>query len=354
MIDPTAAVVVSQRHWAARLHRYALDHGGLRIKRRVMRPEDALDDAYDVFVVDDITSFLTPRLVADLHQTGHRVLGVYDPDEFPEGAAHLTGSGVDAVIEAGESPEAFVEHIERLRTAPAPPDQAPEASPNDADVVVVGGPPGGVGVTEVAIALAVSGVLIDADRDAPSVAQRLDLPPAPNLTYAIDRVRHNRTVGDLVHPLQATNVLVGVPTPSAWQSIRPADVRAVVDGFADHGRVIVDIGHGADHPLIDTATGIVVVGAPSPVGAARLLSYLAELREHTRRAVHVAINRVPGRGFVTSELEAELTAVFEPATLTFLADDRRVTRAAWEGVPVARGPFRRGARGLARVVGVAR
>ncbi len=313
-----------------------------------MRPEDALEDSYDVFVVDDITSFLTPRLVADLHQTGHRVLGVFDPDDFPEGAAHLTGAGVDAVIEADEPPEVFVEHIGRLRTVPPAPEPVSVPGPRDGEVTAVGGPPGGVGVTEVAIALASSKVLIDADRDAPSVAQRLGLPLAPNLAYAVDRVRHNRELDDLLHQSTGMRVLPGAPTPSAWGSIRPVEVRAVVGALG--GRVVIDLGHGADHPLIDSAARIVVVGAPSPVGAARLLDYLADLRERTRRPIHVAINRTPGRGFVASELASELTAVFEPASLTFLPDDRRVTRAAWEGVPVARGPFRRSVGSLAESV----
>lgn len=358
MNDPTAALVVSQREWASQLHRHALDHGGIRIKVRVMRPEDTLTEAYEVFVVDDITSFLTHRLVSELHAAGRHVLGVFDADDFPEGREHLIAVGVDAVIEASQPPDAFVAHIARLRSEPLERAFAPEDAARERSwVVAVGGPSGGPGVTEVAIALAraSSGLLVDANDRAAAVAQRLGLPLSPNLTYAVDYLRRDQPVDAAIDVSQGFPVVVGVPPDTDWHDVRARDVRDLVEELSRRRGVVVDVGDTDGDwsaGLLGLADEVVAVGAPSPVGAARLVAWLGRARRFATGGIHVAVNRCPRRGYVSSEIERELLRVFEPETLTFLAEDRQVRHAAWQGEPVRKGRFRRDVDRLAAAVGI--
>ncbi|HEX2029217.1 MAG TPA: hypothetical protein VHF25_14580, partial [Nitriliruptorales bacterium] len=214
--EPEIAIVVSPRDWAERLHRFVADHGGARVRARVLDAREALDDVYAVLVAEDLTSFLTPRLVEQLHARGRRVLGVHDPGE-PWGRRRLDDLGIDETIELDAAPEEFVRAIEalaagmsldyeltelvaRVGTRPVRADAASGksdgASPGGT-LTSVGGPSGGVGVTEVALGLAVAlaargepTVLLDGDELAPCLAQRLGLPLHPNIRTAIDAVEH--------------------------------------------------------------------------------------------------------------------------------------------------------------------
>lgn len=57
--------------------------------------------------------------------------------------------------------------------------------------------------------------------------------------------------------------------------------------------------------------------------------------------MHVVINRQVGGSFVTGEIEAELRRSFTPDSVHFVPYDKRVARAAWDGVGVSRGSFTR-------------
>ena len=63
-------IAVSPRDWGERLHRFVADHGGARVRTRVMRPEDVLSEQFDVLVIDDLTSYLTRRLVQQAQADG--------------------------------------------------------------------------------------------------------------------------------------------------------------------------------------------------------------------------------------------------------------------------------------------
>ncbi len=69
---------------------------------------------YDVLILDDTSSFLTPRLVDRLQRADRAVIGVYDPERGGPGQARLLEMGVDAVIVASASPEELVEAIEEV------------------------------------------------------------------------------------------------------------------------------------------------------------------------------------------------------------------------------------------------
>ncbi|MBT8207117.1 MAG: hypothetical protein KJO18_02490, partial [Acidimicrobiia bacterium] len=189
MIETELALALSARSWTDDLHRFLADHGGARVRVTAMGPEDLFGESFDVLLIDDVCSFLTPRLVELIKASGREVVGVYDPAEFADGKDRLLECGVADVVEAGAHPDEFLRVIARVAqtvvtatlseaVAEAP---IPEVSQRRSQALIaIGGPAGGTGATEVAIAIAVrlgeSGrrvVLVDCDESNPSVAQRL-------------------------------------------------------------------------------------------------------------------------------------------------------------------------------------
>ncbi|MGH8874644.1 MAG: AAA family ATPase [Acidimicrobiia bacterium] len=379
-MEVEVALAVSPRDWADALHRFLADHGGARVRLQVMGPEDAVGERYHVLVVDDITSFLTPRLVEQVQAGGRRVLGVYDPEEFPDGKHRLIEWGVDDVIEADAEPDEFLRVIGRLRlegfeapAAPAQTGRAAGADPERGRVTVVGAPMGGCGATEVAVGLAChlgrngGTVLVDADDLAPAVAQRLGLPLHPNLLTAVDAAQHR--TGRLFEALQTpigapVRVLAGLPSSRQWNQLRPGEVLDVVAQLAGASpEVVVNIGSrieetgmsggpprlGLGRTILEAAGTVLVVGAPTPVGVVRLLDWIAELEAfRPGGAVHVAVNRAPVSRYKRGEIAREVGRTYRPASLHFLPADRAVEAAAWEASPVGRGLFVKAVAALAR------
>ncbi len=393
MLEAEISIVVSPRDWAEQLHRFVADHGGALVRARVLDAREALEDAYTVLVAEDLTSFLTPRLVDELHRRDRRILGVYDPDE-PWGRDRLVELGVDETAPLTTSPEDLVRTIAALASsvqldhelselvwdatpgsepsiqAPVPP-EAPLAP-----VTAVGGPPGGVGATEVAIGLAAElgrrgqrCVLVDGDEVAPCVAQRLGLPLHPNLRTAIDVVEHRTgglldTLADL--PTTGTRALCGLPNPRDWPEVRPSELLAVVEELTtrfDH--LVVNTSHaiedlsglggpprfGLTRALLACADQIVAVGGATPVGVARLLDWVADLRALAPRTpLYIALNKAPHEGFKRSELNRETCRSVGVAAVTFLPFDDKVEQASWDGTLVPTGSFTRSLVGLTDAV----
>ncbi len=385
MTGAEIAIVVSSRDWAERLHRFVADHGGARVRARVLDGAEAVAEGYAVLVADDLTSFLTHRLVETLHRSGRRVLGVYDPVE-PAGRNHLLELGVDDTITSLSAPEEFLAAIDGLALAAAadldgelrdlvgPTEQALDAgaaAPGRGTVVAVGGPAGGPGATEVALGLSAavarrggSVALVDADDVAPSVAQRLGLPLHPNIRAVAEAVEHGADdLGDLVLEVDGIAVVPGLPSASDWAALRPGEVVNVVhDAAALADAVVVNVGHRLEdlagpmtgqgrhriaQAALSAADRVLAVAAPTPVGLRRLLDWIAEACAFTEAPVEVAFNRVPDDRFLQGELEAELRRNHSPTTVVFVPEDPRVHRAAWSGQQVAAGPFTRVLDGLA-------
>lgn len=404
MDEPRIAIAASPREWAQRLHRHVADHGGALVRATVLHPRDALAEDYDVFIGDDSTSFLTRRLVDELHRRGRALLGVFDPDD-PRGKGELLDLGVDEVIARGASPSEFVTAVgllaRRTRRAADPGGEASPTSLAAAGATSAGDPPqpsstppphlpqhppgrvtavaacaGGAGATEVAIALAAAcgvrgdpTVLVDGDEVAPAVAQRLGLPPYPNLRAAVDTLerRNAPPVEALLAAARgAFSVLAGLTHPQDWPQARPAETVEVVRALAAvRAQVIVNVGHriedvhsagghqryGLSRQVLANADVVVAVALPTPVGVARLLEWLTTFRALTPRApVHVVFNRSPSSGFKRSELVDEVTASTTPSSVWFLPADPRVESAAWAGHVVIGGPFAKATAGLAGAV----
>lgn len=376
---PDIAIVVSPRGWAERLHRFIADHGGARVRARVLDAREAVDHPYAVLVVEDLTSFLTPRLVAEVHERGRRVLGVFDPDE-PWGRQRLEELHVDETLPADAPPERFVQTIQGLAAGielerelatlvDEQTDIAEEDDPGRGVVTAVGGPSGGPGMTELAIEIAValhardgSTVLVDADGNAPCIAQRLGMRLHPNVRTAIDAVEHRTgtLAGSLqVLPRGGPAVLAGLVDARDVQQLRPADLLGVLEELAArHRHVVVDVGGrldgtgpGGTEPLgaavLASADRVVGVGAPTPVGVARLLTWAADVRIlATATPVSLVVNRAPRARFERGELATEIRRTAGVSILAFVPDDRRVQRAAWDGTTVGSGAFTRAVTGL--------
>lgn len=381
-MTPEIAIVVSPRDWAESLHRFVADHGGARVRARVLDSREALDERYQVLVAEDLTSFLTPRLVTELHRSGRRLLGVFDPTE-PWGQERLRELGADDTVATTTDPEAILRAVTALcigsvtdldaelaalnGSIPAPPDEEPG---DEAPLIVVGGPAGGPGATEIAIALASelattgATVLVDADDVAPSMAQRLGLPLHPNLRTAIDIVQHvSGEIDEVLVDVGGTKVLPGLSASADAVDLRPAEVVDVLTELARRSsHVVANVGHrleesagryGIARSVVAAADQVVAVAHPSPVGLARLLEWVADVRALTRAPIHVAFNRVPRGRFKQAELEEELRRTYAPPTVVFVPQDRRVEEAAWAGELVRSRPFMRAVRELTSAVAMA-
>ncbi|MDP8962265.1 MAG: hypothetical protein M3N32_11710 [Actinomycetota bacterium] len=393
MLEAEISIVVSPRDWAEQLHRFVADHGGAIVRARVLDAREALEDAWTVLVAEDLTSFLTPRLVDELHRRDRRVLGVYDPDE-PWGRDRLVELGVDETAPLTTPPEDLVRIIAALASSVQLDhelsslvwDSSPGSKPSLeaaarseaplAPVIAVGGPPGGVGATEVAIGVAAElgrrgqrCVLVDGDEVAPSIAQRLGLPLHPNVRTAIDVVEHRtggllETLADV--PAAGTQALCGLPNPRDWPEVRASELLAVVEELAvrfEH--LVVNTSHaiedlsglggpprfGLTRALLACADQIVAVGGSTPVGVARLLDWVADLRALAPRTpLHVALNKAPDEGFKRSELNHEICRSVAVSAITFLPFDEKVEQASWDGTLVPSGGFTRSLVGLADAV----
>lgn len=383
MRDIELALAVSTRGWSERLHRFLVDHGGARVRLYVIQPQEAFSEEFDVLVIDDICSFLSPHLVEKLTLMGRRVVGVYNPAEFPDGKDRLLACHVAEVIEAEASPEEFLTLFEQLGIDHAFPSQfgvtteKPVESDPHSDgrpaLAAVGSPPGGCGATEVAIGLAQrlseryeEVGLLDLDQRAPSVAPRLGLELHPNLLTAIDAVHHQsdslpscwqRPRGSRLR------VLSGVPTASDRKQLRGGEVAEVLLEITRLIEATV-VNFGSEEPIsgdrpfwdaygtvsdavLDMAQVVVGVALPTPVGMIRMIEWTGAIRaRHPGIAFYLVVNRAPTALSIRRALFEELNAT-GPVRIVFLPEDPLVSAAAWNGMLVERGKFRRGCDRLA-------
>lgn len=399
------AIGVSHRPWAQSLFGYVADHGGARVRKRVLSDEDAIEGDFDVLVVDDSSSVLTRRVVQELHHRGRRVLAVHGAGDYRAPEA-LRALGVDATVEDNATPERFVDLIAGLvparerepdtggnvddafaRITRELGDDLPPTGglPQDRDpgrgwVTVVLAVTGGCGATEIALELTRAlerrgerAVLVDADEVAPSLAQRTGLSLVPNIRNAVDAIEQQ--VGSLQETLtplpgDEPEVLCGLSNPGDWVHVRPGQVADVIGELAQHCRqVVINAGpraedltatnglarYGITRLMLTVADQVVLVGAPTPVGVTRLLDWVARFKVVDRaKPVHVALNRSPSGGFYRRELEREVYRSFIPTSLHVVPTDKRVEEAAWNGRLVPGGPFAKAVSHLADQLPTAR
>lgn len=348
-MGPEIALAASARAWPNRLHRFLLDHGGGRVRCRIMGPDQATSERYDVLMIDDVCSFLTPRLVRTLRELGREMVGVYDPADAPDAKRHLLECGITDVIETEAAPYEF------LAVASALLIERGEAEPASGAVMTafrvgVLGPIGGVGTTEIAIGIASSlakkrsTTLIDLDLQSPSVAQRLDLPLHPNLLTAVDAAHQSaEQVGEAVLRHDSVDVVGGLVTSAATPDLAPVEIEGLLDeiGRAGYEVLVADLGAPSlEHIELIRFHGLIVVGSANPVGLARLVRTVHSLVARPNVPDLVAVvNRVGSESGRGHEIRAEMSRLLPSVPLILLPEDRRLERASWDGRTPDRGPF---------------
>jgi MinD-like ATPase involved in chromosome partitioning or flagellar assembly len=376
MSDVSIGIAASSRDWSLGLHRFVADHGGARVRVRVMHPEDAFDEAYDVLVIDDITSFLSAHFVREVQRRDRKVLGVF---EETAGERRLHSLGVDAVISTVATPEQFIATIVDLAASREVDEEFAElvagldegddspAAPDKGRLLVVGGAGGGVGATEIAVAIAgeladrrLRVVLVDADDVSPNVAQRLAMTLHPNIRTAMDRLQHhsgNVSEALVPHP-SGFFVLLGLPNVRDWAEIRSGDAVDVIDTLVDSADVVVvnvspmveesmagsrgEGRFGVTRHLISLADDVALVAGQSPTAIVRTINWVADTHSLLGQAsLHLVVNRFQEGVFVRGEIEQEMHDLVRPSSVTFVPYDPKIARAAWEGTRVAKSGFRK-------------
>lgn len=387
-VEPSVCFGSSQRSWVTDLINYVSDHGGMRVVGTVLTQDDALGLAFDVLVIDDVSSVLSPRLVERLHGAGRLVVGVFDAERGAAAKERLLAAGIDAAVSSDATAAEFVRVIgEAVRQRsidrefadlvveidePAsagveerrPPVRSePEAGhAGSGRIVVVTGADGvtevSVGIAEAMVGRKVSVVLVDMDTLEPSIAQRLAMPLTPNIFTATEHLRlRSRLADGFALHAQGFAVVAGIPNPREWENLSETEAADLVGELATGFQVVIvkvnrhledlssfagtagrfDVGRR----LAGLADHLVAVTSASPLGGTRLLALAGDLRHLTAAPIHVVVNQAPSSQFVQGEIGEEISRSMSPASLTFLPADAKVRKAAWQGTVVRSGAFMR-------------
>lgn len=357
---PDIALAASARDWPDRLHRFLLDHGGGRIVDRVMGVDQATKALFDVLLIDDVCSFLTPRLATVIKQSGAEVIGVYMPEDGPDAKRRLLECRISDVIETEASPEEFLAKIEAVLSHRSK-ELTPEPS-NTSPALRIGvtGPCEGVGMSEVAVALAQSmardleTVLIDLDQQWPSIAQRLDLPVHPNIRTALDHALHRfERLDEAIHRLGDLMIVGGRADGGRGAEISRPDAMMLLDALGTRSDVVVaDLGPVADSlALIREFDTVIMVGEATPVGVSRLVKMAGTiLAHHPAQSLLLVVNKMGRGSFRRSEILAEVGRRLPDIPAVTLPYDNRLEPAAWDGTLISRGRYEREVGEMSKVV----
>lgn len=349
-MGPDIALAASAREWPDRLHRFLLDHGGGRIVDRVMAADQAAEGEFDVLLIDDICSFLTPRLVSMLKQSGAEVIGVYMPADGPDAKRRLLECGISDVIESEATPEEFLAKIGASLSYRTAQPQSEETREPTGFRIAVTGPCEGVGMTEISVALArsiasrVSTVLVDMDSRWPSVAQRLDLPLHPNIRTALDYALHRTDrLAEAMHRIDDLSLIGGRADGGHGPELTRADSLMLLDALEANARVVVaDMGPMGESTaaLLREFDTLIVVGVGTPVGVARLIRTASGVmaRQPTASVLGV-VNKTARGGYRRVEIIDEIARTIPDLPVHTLPYEPGVERAAWDGTIHAGGRY---------------
>ena len=364
--EPVIAIAGSQRAWASELLRFLSDFGGARLKGTVLTAREALEPGYEVLIIDDITSYLSPLLVERVQESGRKVVGVYDPEYSERGRDRLQALGADAVIPADAGPEVILETVSILGPGRPTPDRAEAAGFAQDPAARITAVAGGDQAGELAVALGgtfmtegLTTLVIDADTVAPMLGQRLSMPVVPNLLTALDA--HVQLRGSVQDSLLAGPygfaLLSGIPEASEWETVRAdeaVDLIKTAAGRFDHLIVKVsphveelsrfgarDGRFEVSRSVVALAGDVVYMAEPTPVGLSRALRWISQVRRLVGGRLHVVFESADLSTYQRGELSDELTRSFMPASITWLPVDQGQERAVWNGAAIPKGPFRK-------------
>ncbi len=238
---------------------------------------------------------------------------------------------------------------------------------------------GGAGLSEAMVAVAehlgkrARTLLIEADEVGPVLASRLLRSSDTGLAWAVSRAAHGQKAlpdglsgrrEDGTAPVGNFDVVCG--TPGAAQVIPAAELlRLVEEAVASYDRVLVETSwlvgapsgrerFGAARAMLATADRAVVLAAPDPEGAARLVEWrAAAMALGCKAPCWAAFGRARTSRYERSHLADLLKAntgrhPFED--VCFLPEDPTVGRARWNAELVWKGPWLRAVNTLADAV----
>ncbi|GAA2071555.1 P-loop NTPase [Aeromicrobium halocynthiae] len=344
------AVVAAGAPWESVVVREVEAAESLRLARRCMDVAELLAVAgvgVDVAVVDATMTGLNLDAVELLRGRGVLVLGV---GERPR----LTALGIEVAVEPGSVATTVAEaRTSAVASSAGPSSVGPSPAgsivrPDQPDgpavagrLVAVWGPHGAPGRSTLALSLASllstreSTLLVDADVYGGSQAQQVALLDDVSGLLAAARSA-NRGDGAAItdHTVavgERLDLLSGVVNAQMGASLRPAAVERVLEQVRRaYSQVVADCGFGLDAAgpppqrdevtlrLLRGADVVVVVGRADPVGLARLVRGLHDVREVTHAEPVVVLNRVrSGLGWSPRELVSTVRrlAGVEPAVL---------------------------------------
>ncbi|MQW75731.1 chromosome partitioning protein [Nocardioides sp. dk4132] len=365
-------VVAAGAAWESRAMTLLGETTGVVVLKRCVDVDDLLAVASagqaDVAVVGLDAPGLDGPAIEHLRAHGVRAVAVAARTTPADAARlHAVRLGIASVLgEDGleDLPGAVLAAREQPPTQPAAedlPDDRGDAAAGSAPgrpgrIVAVWGPAGAPGRSTVAVGLAAElarrglrTVLVDADPQAASISQQLGILDEVSGLLAAARLAAAGQLADRFATVQRSigadlSVITGLPRPDRWTEVRPGALEVLLDVARAAGQVVVDTGASlesdpladvgprpARHQLtlaaLESADEVVVVGAPDPVGLARLARALVELRENGVTApLRVVLNRMrPTLGWSEREV-ASMVAGFVPlAGLHFLPEDRAAT-----------------------------
>ncbi len=357
MSGPSVAIAASTRPWGDQLHRFVLDHGGATVKARVMSVDQATSADFDVLVIDDICSFLTRRLIVDMRRLGRGVIGVFAPGDGPDAKRRLLEVGISDVIDSDASPSELLEQVRLVDGHRQIPRLEGHPLTSDGLCLAITGPPGGVGITEIALGIATQmrgpGVaLVDLNQQWAAVGQRLGLPVHPNLRTAVDSVLHDpdRLSGSF-HRVGEIDVVVGLVNPDAGV-LTTTDASALISELADtHDHVIIDVGTVTDWAtdmISRCAHATLIVGLGDPIGITRLIKSYWRVSEAIGPTAEIGliVNRVRSkreRGQILDQISRSIG----PTPVFIVPEVSALSAAAWNGFVKDSGAFARSVRPLA-------
>lgn len=355
-MGPEIGIAATTRPWGDQLHRFLLNHGGATVKNRVMSADQAVSGQFAMLLIDDVCSFLTPRLVVDLRRSGKGVIGVFAPTDGPDAKRRLLEVGISDVIESDASPAEFLSQMIAVGVSAESAHVTRDGAQRRGFCVAVTGAPGGVGVTEVAVGVAsqITGkavALLDLNQSWPAIGQRLALPVHPNLRTAVDVVLHEPDrIDRSFHDVAGLNVVTGLANPEAGP-VPSADVATLLSELtALHDYVVVDLGSMVGQTtelLLNRVNATLVVGLGDPIGITRLIRVCQRVNGRIRNGeIGVVVNRTTSRRH-EEQAFAQLWRSLGDMPVFAIPEDQRVAEARWDGVIAQRGSFVRSVRSLA-------
>jgi MinD-like ATPase involved in chromosome partitioning or flagellar assembly len=202
----------------------------------------------------------------------------------------LTVGGADEVLPDSTPPDRILHIVRTLR-------QPPPALVGSGSLITVTGGRGAPGISEIALSLAWglaaqrSTLLIDLDRQGPSLSVRLGVLPAPDVAHAADAVLLSGVFPTEVRRIGPLSLLAGPPIRHSGPltSALINEVIQAAEGTFD--RIVVDLGVSEpDDPLLYRAASRILTCEATPKGLVRAA---ATVEAWAAPLPALVLNRVP-------------------------------------------------------------